>query len=277
MTGFGSDGPYADRPAYDIIVEALGGVMSVTGPFGGPSVRAGVPIGDIGAGLYAVIATLGGLRMVAETGKGAHLDVGMLDCQISCCPIWRSTTSSAELVPTHQGRAHLAIPTYNTFATKDDSEIVIAANTDEMWRSLCRVLGRMDLTEDPRFITNPERLKHKDELLPILETEFLKWTSDDLDKALVAAEVPVAPIKKMDEALTDVQVKHRDMVVRAPHRGGGEFLTVGVPIKADHAGEGSEFLTPPGLGQHTVEVMHSLGYTDEQIAELEAAGALAKS
>ncbi len=276
VTGFGSDGPYADRPAYDIIVEALGGVMSVTGPFGGPSVRAGVPIGDITAGLYAVIGGLGGLQTVARTGKGVHMDVGMLDSQVSLLSYLAQYYFIGGLVPSHQGRAHLSIPTYNTFATKDDSEIVIAANTNEMWRSLCHVLGRDDLADDERFVTNPERLKHQDELLPILADEFRKWTAEDLDRALVAAEVPVAPIKSVDQALADEQVRHREMVVRVPHRDGGEFLTVGVPIKADHAGEGTEFLTPPGLGQHTAELMHSLGYTDEQISALEAAGAIAR-
>jgi CoA:oxalate CoA-transferase len=153
ITGFGSDGPYSDRPAYDIIVEALGGIMSVTGPVGGPSVRAGVPIGDIVAGLYAAIGTLAGLESRRATGHGTHIDISMLDCQVSLLSYLAQYYLTGGLVATHQGKAHVSIPTYNTFATKDSREIVIAANTEGMWKALCQVLGR----EDRRRAVHRER------------------------------------------------------------------------------------------------------------------------
>jgi CoA:oxalate CoA-transferase len=271
VTGFGSDGPYADRPAYDIIVEALAGVMSVTGPIGGPSVRAGVPIGDITAGLYAAIAALAGLQTVRTTGRGTHLDVGMLDCQVSLLSYLAQYYFTGGLVATHQGREHVSIPTYNTFATKDGTEIVIAANTQEQWLALCAVLGREDLTTQPRFGTNHERLRHRDELVPILQEEMAKWHRDDLDRALVEAEVPVAPINAIDVALRNPQVRHRAMVVRSPHRRGGEFLTIGVPVKSEES-PGEQFLSPPALGGDTAAVLHRLGYSDEDIAGLQEAG-----
>lgn len=274
VTGFGSDGPYADRPAYDIIVEAIGGVMSVTGPVGGPSVRAGVPIGDINAGLYTAISALAGLQTVRTTGKGLHLDVSMLDVQVSLLSYLAQYYFTGGLIASHQGRAHLSIPTYNTFATKDDSEIVIAANETEQFISLCHVFDRDDLPKDPRFEDRANRLKNREDLLPILRDEFKKWDRTELDKALVAAEVPVAPINSIDQTLNDQQVLHREMVVKAPHRSGKEYLTLGVPVKADHVGPRTLFLTPPGLGQHTIETMLGLGYTQQEIDQLEADGAV---
>lgn len=271
ISGFGSDGPHSGRPAYDIIVEALSGVMSLTGPEGGPSVRAGVPIGDITAGHYAAIAVLGGLEYRRRTGKGQHIDVSMLDAQISLLSYLGQYYLTGGLVATHQGRAHVSIPTYNTFATKDSSEIVIAANTDAMWRSLCAVLGRTDLAEDPHFITPSDRLSNKEELLSILQSEFMKWTASDLENALVAADVPVAPINSVDRALDDAQVRHRDMVVKVRHRSGKDFLTLGTPVKADDA-DGGEFFSPPGLGADSEDVLRELGYSVEEIEALAERG-----
>ena len=155
ITGFGSTGPYQDRPAYDIVVEALGGVMSLTGPIGGPSVKAGVPIGDITASFYALIGSLAGLQSRRTTGEGMHIDVAMLDCQLSLLSYLAQYYFIGGLVASHQGREHVSIPTYNTFTTADGSDIVMAANTQEMWRSLCGVLGLTELTSDPRFEIEP--------------------------------------------------------------------------------------------------------------------------
>lgn len=271
VTGFGSDGPYSDRPAYDIIVEALAGVMSLTGPTGGPSVRAGVPIGDITAGLFAAIGTLAGLQSRQETGLGVHIDVGMLDCQVSLLSYLAQYYFTGDLVAGHQGREHVSIPTYNTFATKDQIEIVIAANTQEMWQSLCSVLGRDDLPAEERFATNADRLQHRDEVVRLLQDEIMKWHVDDLHAALVQAGVPVAPINTIDTALHDPQVLHREMVVSVPHHAGGKYLTLGVPVKSE-AADGQRFISPPALGQHTHAVLRQLGYSGQAIAELEASG-----
>jgi CoA:oxalate CoA-transferase len=271
VTGFGSDGPYSDRPAYDIIVEALAGVMSLTGPVGGPSVRAGVPIGDITAGLFAALAALGGLQTRQATGHGVHVDVGMLDCQVSLLSYLAQYYFTGGLVAGHQGREHVSIPTYNTFMTKDQVEIVIAANTNEMWRSLCSVLGRDDLPRKPRFETNAARLEHRDEIIGILRGEIMKWHVADLHEALVRAEVPVAPINRLDTALRDPQIAHREMVVSVPHHAGGEFVTLGNPIKSETS-EGKEFVSPPALGQDTRAVLTRLGYSDQAIGELEQSG-----
>lgn len=273
LTGFGSDGPYADRPAYDIIVEALAGVMSVTGPEGGPSVRAGVPIGDITAGLYAAIGALAGLAYRERTGHGQHLDVGMLDAQVSLLSYLAQYFFIGGMVARHQGRAHVSIPTYNTFATEDGREIVVAANTQEMWTSLCEVLRRPELVTDPRFTTNKDRLEHRDELLEILRSEFARWDCDELHDKLVAGQVPAAPINPIDAALSDPQVRHREMVVKATHRSGKEFPTLGVTVKADNA-IGRAFDSPPALGGDSRGILADLGYTEEEIADLVAKSAV---
>jgi CoA:oxalate CoA-transferase len=271
ITGFGSAGPYADRPAYDIIVEALGGIMSLTGPVGGPSVRAGVPIGDITAGLYAAIGVLAGLEARRATGEGTHIDISMLDCQVSLLSYLAQYYFTGGFVASHQGKAHVSIPTYNTFEASDDREVVIAANTQAMWETLCKVLGRPDLPHDDRFADNVARLAHRDELVAILRGEIAKRESAELYETLVGAGVPAAPINPIDIALRDPQVRHRDMVVTAPHRVGADFVTLGSAVKSGYS-HGDDFQSPPGLGQHSASVLADLGYTRAEIEELARAG-----
>jgi len=277
VTGFGSDGPYADRPAYDIIVEALAGVMSVTGPEGGPSVRAGVPIGDITAGLYAAIGTLAGLAHRDRTGKGVHIDVSMLDSQISLLSYLAQFYLVSGVVPTHQGRAHVAIPTYNTFLSKDGHEIVVAANTQEMWGSLCNVLNCPELIDDPRFRTNIDRLAHRAELLDRLRDLFAKQNKSELLEGLIEQEVPAAPINGIDDALLDPQVRHREMVVKMRHRSGSDVETLGSPLKIDGAGDGELYASPPALGESSRPVLVDLGYSAEEIDQLFETGAVRAS
>ena len=271
VTGFGSDGPYSQRPAYDIIVEALAGVMSLTGAEDGPSVRAGVPIGDIAAGLYLAIAALAGLEHRRRTGEGQHLDVSMLDSQVSLLSYLAQYYFSGGLIAGRQGRAHVSIPTYNTFPAIDGTDVVIAANTEAMWRSLCRVLDREDLIEDARFLTNADRLRHREEIVPILRDEVSRREVNELIEALIAAGVPSAPINTIDRALSDPQVVHRDMVVTFEHHSGETISTLGVPIKGDLSG-GEPFSSSPALGAQTREVLERLGYDESEIISLGRAG-----
>lgn len=273
ITGFGSDGPYRNRPAYDIIVEALGGIMSLTGPIGGPSVRAGVPIGDITASLYATIGVLAGLEARRSSGSGSHIDVGMLDCQVSLLSYLAQYYLTGGMVASHQGREHVSIPTYNTFEARDGHEIVMAANTEGMWISLCRTLGREDLLEVDRFKTSGTRLEHRDELIEILRAEIAKWPATSLYEALVEAGVPAGLINSIDVTLRDPQVLHREMVVKVPHHSGEDFLSLASPIKVD-GNIGEEFSSPPGLGADSTAILRELGYTSEEISGFVAAGAV---
>lgn len=273
VTGFGSNGPYRDRPAYDIVVEALGGVMGLTGPKGGPSVRAGVPIGDIAAGMYAAIGILAALDSAKRTGQGTHIDVGMLDCQLSLLSYLAQYYFIGGLRAKQQGGEHESIVTYNTWPTSD-GDLVTAANTQQMWRSLVNVLGRPELATDERFETAPKRLQHKAELVALLREETRKWTTEDLYEALLAAGVPTAPINDIEAALKDPQAAARGDIVRVQHYSGDEFLTVSSPIKGDAPGD-REYLSPPELGGQTWDILRDAGLDDEEISELIATGVAA--
>jgi CoA:oxalate CoA-transferase len=273
VTGFGSDGPYEDRPAFAIIVEALAGVMSVTGPEGGPSVRSGPPIGDTMAGTYAALAALAGLEYRRKTGHGQHIDVGMLDSQVSLLCYLVQYYLTGGMVATHQGQTHVGNPLYNVFKTKDDREIVVAASMQDMWVRLCELLGVTELTKDPRFLTDRERLENRDVLVPLLRELIATWNFDDIYAALVKAEVPAAPINSIPEVIDDPQLRHRDMVVRVPHHSGHDYATLGSPMKPDDA-IGTDFTSPPALGGDTRAVLTSLGYSEDEIEKLLAGGSV---
>jgi len=267
-TGFGQTGPYSDLPAYDMVVQALSGGMSLTGEVDGLPVRAGLPIGDIGGGVFSAIAVLAALNETNRTGRGQHLDVAMFDTQISMLTYQAVSYLISGIVPHRQGREHLFIPTYRTFRTKDNLDIVVTANTEDMWRSLCQVLGLAKLTADPRFITNDDRLQNKTELGSLLEEAFRNDTADNWLQKLKVAGVPAAPIKGVDSALADTQSLGRNMVVRVPDALGGNLQLLGNPIKMSRT-PCEQFESPPTLGQHTVEVLRDvLKYSKEQIERI---------
>ena len=273
ITGFGSDGPYADRPAYDIVVEALAGVMSLTGPSAGPSVRSGVPIGDLVAGLYAVIGTLSGLEHRRAHGKGTHIDIGMLDCQVSLLSYLAQYYLLSGFVAGHQGTGHVDNPMYDSFVTKDGREIVTNAGYDDAFEALCKVIGRPEVSTDPRFVHRKERLANREALQEIIRAEVRNWDIEELYQALLEAEVPAAPIHALDEALDDPQVRHRNMVVQVPHRVGEPFVSVGSPVKSEDS-PGEPYFSPPAIGGDTGDLLAGLGYGEQAIRDLAERGVI---
>lgn len=246
ISGFGQSGPYRDLPAFDIIVQALSGGMSITGEAGGRGVRAGIPIGDIAAGLFGIVGLLSGLLSAKSTGRGSYIDVGMLDCQISLLSYMATYYLVSGQVPGPQGRGHTSIPTYRAFTCKDDKDVVVAANTERMWTGLCRALESEELAEDARFYVNEARLRNRTELDTILEERFRRHDVHDVLERLQENSVPCAPINALDEALSDPQVRHRDMVLTL---NSGFDISVGVPgnpIKVMGYQETPKF--PPHLG-----------------------------
>lgn len=266
ISGFGSTGPYADRPAYDMVVQALSGVMSVTGIRGGEPVRTGVPIGDIAAGLYAAIGIMAGLAERERTGVGQAIDVSMLDSQIALLSYLAAYYLISGVVPGPQGGGHISIPTYQTFLGRDGKHFVVTANTEAMWRSLCIVVKHPELAADPDFATNALRQEYRGRLLPVLQVAFGKEPAGIWVDRLQEAGVPAALVNDVGEALADPQVVARGMILEIEHALGGKVRLPGNPIK--RASNTTTTTSPPTLGAHTEEVLRSiLGWSDEDVAQ----------
>jgi CoA:oxalate CoA-transferase len=274
ISGFGQDGPYALRPAYDMIVQALSGGMSITGEPGGRPVRAGIPIGDICAGLHAVIGIQAALHERARSGQGQFIDISMLDVQVAMLSYQGVYHLFSGEVPGGQGRGHASIPTYASFQSEDKLDVLICANTEKMWVSLCEVLELTDLASDARFLTNELRHQHRSELEPLLNQAFAKRARADWLERLNAHGVPCAPVNTIEEALADPQVRHRNMVNKLAHTLGGEVEVLGNPIKMSRS-PSATVRSPPLFGQHTDEVLRSIGCPDEDILQWRKQGLIA--
>jgi CoA:oxalate CoA-transferase len=272
LTGFGLDGPYRDRPAFDMIVQALGGGMSLTGEIGGKPVRSGLPIGDLCAGMNAAIATLAGLLRAAHEGTGSRVDVAMLDTQVNLLSYVASYYLTGGEVPGLQGRQHMSIPTYRAFTCGDGRDIVVTANTPRMWLGLCDALELPELPDDERFRSGEDRRRHASELGALLEPAALRFGSAELLIRLADNGVPAAPINSVADTLADPHVRARDMVVEQ-RRGGESVWAVGDPLKISDGRAAPR--VPPRLGEDTAGVLRDLGgYGDDAIDDLLSAGAV---
>jgi crotonobetainyl-CoA:carnitine CoA-transferase CaiB-like acyl-CoA transferase len=268
ISGFGQDGPYRNKPAYDMIVQALSGGMSLTGEPGGPPVRAGIPLGDIAAGLYASVAVLAALNRRHQTGLGDAIDISMLDCQAAMLCYQAAYYMHSGVVPGPQGRGHESIPTYRSFEAKDGIHIVITANTERMWQGLARTLGHEEWVSDPRFTTNRERLANKLVLWPLLEEAFRMRNADEWVALLEREEIPVGVVNTLDRVMKDPQIRHRNMVIDLQSDDGRKASVTGNPMKfKDTTPEAQDF--PRALGADTAAVLKDvLNLPPEKIAEL---------
>jgi crotonobetainyl-CoA:carnitine CoA-transferase CaiB-like acyl-CoA transferase len=266
ISGFGQTGPWADKPAYDMIVQALSGVMSLTGEVGRPAVRLGIPAGDMVAGMYAAIAINAALADRERNGVGRVLDISMLDCQLAMLSYQSTYALVAGVTPQAQGTRHDSIPTYRSFKARDGRELVVTANTERMWRGLCEGLGVPSLIADPRFADANARLVNREALWALLETAFLGRNAMEWIEPLALRGVPVALIKTVTEALQDARDAGRGMVEHLADPKGGGIDVVGNPIK--FVGEPAPASSyPPALGQDTEEVLEawlSLGALEVQ-------------
>jgi CoA:oxalate CoA-transferase len=257
LSGFGQTGPYRDKPAYDMIVQALSGGMSITGEPNGPPVRAGIPIGDLAAGMYSAVAILAALNRRHLTGRGDFIDVGMLDCQVAMLSYQGAYHLHSGKVPSRQGSAHDSIPTYRGFTGADGMDFVICANTERNWQGLCKVLGRDDLVDDPRFLTNRERYKNRVALWALLEVGFKKRAAVEWVTLLEAQSVPVAIVNTLDRVVADPQVNHRGMILEVNAPDGRAARVMGNPIKfAEAVQTPAQF--PPRLGEHTKMILEKM-------------------
>ena len=231
ISGFGQDGPYRDRPAYDMIVQAMSGGMSLTGEPDGRPVRSGLPVGDLVAGVYGVVGVLAAVIESQRTGRGKWIDIAMLDCQVAMLSYQAAYYLHSGVMPGRQGSGHDSIPTYRSFACAGGSNIVITANTEKMWQSLCTTLGLEHLANDERFAVNQRRYVNRHVLWPLLEETFLAKPAQVWVNELLAAEIPAAVVNSLDESLSDPQVLHRSMVLELQDGTESSVKVAGNPIK----------------------------------------------
>ena len=267
ITGFGETGPHSTRPAYDQIVQAYSGGMSITGKDAKSPTRAGIPIGDLGSGLYSVVGILSALYSREKTQKGQHIDLSLLDVQISLLTYMATMQTLSGIDPEPIGNAHFVHVPYNSFTTSDGF-VVIAVITDEFWQSLKSVV-KVGTLDDSKFDSSIDRLKNQafieNELNKVLSTQ----TSDHWIDKLNKAKVPCAPINKFSDALNDEQVKHRNMIVEVEHPDGGFVKMPGNPVKMSYTNEES-YSSPPHLGTNTREILKNWSkYQDDEIEILE--------
>lgn len=274
ITGFGQTGPLAAEPGYDLLVQAMGGLMSVTGDIDGEPMKVGVALSDIMTGLYAAIGTLAALQARHTTGRGQHVDVALLDCTLaSLTNLSQYYLTSGRVAPRY-GNAHSTIVPYQAFEA-GDGWLVIAVGNDTQFARLATALGHGEWADDPRFATNTARVEHRDILIPMM-TDILRtrpvasWV-----EIMLNVDIPCGPVNKMDQVFAMDQIKARDMRITMQHGSGQSIDLVGSPLKLSDT-QTTYRLPPPVEGEHTDDILRAiLNLNDDAIAALKKSGAIA--
>ncbi|MFW2079532.1 CaiB/BaiF CoA transferase family protein [Acinetobacter guillouiae] len=275
ITGFGQNGPRAEEPGYDFIIQGMGGLMSITGekddlPGGGPQ-KVGVAFSDLSTGLYSTIAIQAALLNRHMTGLGQHIDMALLDVQIATMANQGMNYLSSGKVPVRYGNAHANIVPYQLFKAAD-REFIIACGNDTQFIQLCRSIGLPELPNDVRFTRNADRVKHRDEVIEILSKHFLSKTADEWVSAIYAAKVPVGVINNLEQAFNEPQVIAREMLVEMQHPQRKKLTVVGSPIKLSRTPV--EYRNaPPLLGEHTQTILGRI-ISPAKLDELKAKGVI---
>ncbi|MCA9830840.1 MAG: CaiB/BaiF CoA-transferase family protein [Dehalococcoidia bacterium] len=257
-SGFGQTGPYRDRPALDIIVQAMGGVMSITGELGGRPVRPGVSFGDVVAGLYTAIGILAALQERNKSGLGQHVDISMLDCQVSVLENAISRYFVSGETPKPLGTRHPMATPFQAFPTADGYLVVaLGFGVVDQWTLLCSLLETPDLIDDERFNTGPKRTRNHSVLEPLLEAAFRKKTTGEWLELLLEAEIPCGPIQTIDQVVRDPQVVHRDMIQEITHPKAGTIPIANTPVRMSRSESGIKG-PPADFGEHTADVLGEL-------------------
>jgi len=275
VSGFGQTGPYRSRGAYDMIVQAMGGTMSVTGEPGRDPVRVGFSIGDTGGALYAAIGTLAALESRNRTGKGQRIDVAMLDAQVSMMGVAITDYSITGRLPQRLGSRHPSVAPTQSYRTRDGHIIIAVGTSPRQWPAFCDVIGRPELCDDSRFAALEARLANVEALNQILEPIVVEKTTREWLDLLMKAEIPCAPINTVADVFEDPQVAARGMLVQLPSGPSAEstMTVAGAAIKAsrDESHIGGR---APEVGEHTAEVLTELGYTHDEIEALRTANVI---
>jgi CoA:oxalate CoA-transferase len=276
ISGFGQTGPYSDRPAYDLVAQAMGGTMSVTGEENGEPVKVGAFIGDLAASLYLVIGILAALKERERSGMGQMVDVAMLDCQIALCRNPISEYLATGEVPRPLGSRALQVTPFQVFKTKD-ARLAILTTNEKQWEQLCRVAKREDLLQDPRFMNMQARNQNYQAFLPVFSEIMASRNTAEWERDLKGTDVICCPVYSIDQVVEDPQVKAREMIVEVPKEkteGKGSFRVVGNPIKLSRSKEPmSGFL--PELGENSEEILSGLlGLTPSEMERMKGEGIL---
>ena len=274
ISSYGQTGPYSQLPGYDMIVQGMSGLMSITGDPDGPPYRSGIAITDIGAGMWAALSIVSALRQRDQSGEGQYLDVSMLDCAVSWLTSFAGNYFATGVSPNRLGNAHFGIVPYQNFEAKDGKHLLLAVGNDKLFGELCKEMKLEYLMEDERFATAPARSVHRESLVPHLAEGFLTRGRDEWVSALRACGVPSAPINNIGEILADEQIKFRELVEKIEHPTVGEINQLKFPVKFSDTKLDIRS-HPPVLGEHNKHVLKEiLGYSDEKIDELMKNGSL---
>ncbi|MGA9350957.1 MAG: CoA transferase [Anaerolineae bacterium] len=273
VSGYGRTGPYADRPGYDPIIQAEGGMMGITGPEEGPPYRVGVPIVDITAGMFATTAILAALRARDHTGEGQLVDISLLDAQVALLANVASNYLVGGAEPRRMGNAHPNIAPYEAFRARD-RWFVLAVGNERMWTLLCDTIGRPDLKDDPRFATNGARVSNRPALVTVLSEVFAARDADEWLAEFQRVGLPCGPINTVPDVFDHPQAQARGLALETEHPTAGQVRFTGFPYKLSQT-PAEVRQPPPLLGQHTEEVLTGLlDYTAGEVARLKERGVI---
>lgn len=271
ITGFGQTGPYASRPGYDFMIQGMGGLMSITGErddlAGGGPQKAGVAVADLMTGMYSTVGILAALHERANSGLGQHIDMALLDCQVTMLANQNLNFMTSGVAPKRAGNAHQNLVPYQVFAAAD-GHLIVAVGNDSQFRNYCGAIGLPELSADPRFSTNPQRVKNRAELVPLLTERMATGARDHWLSALEGVGVPAGPINTLDQVYEDPHVLARGMKRELPHPAAGKVPMASSPLKfSDSPVEYRR--PPPMLGEHTAQILaEKLGLSAEEIQAL---------
>ena len=269
ISGFGQDGPYRNRPAYDQIMQGVGGLMSITGEPDGEPQKIGIAVTDIGAGMWSAFAIMAALNHRGKTGEGQYIDISMLDAQVAWLTYQAAFFFANGEAPKRMGAAHPTLVPYQAFMCKDGKYINVAVGSERIWERFCQGMEREDLKDHPDYATNSVRVNNRGAMVSMLQEIFLTRPVAEWVKDLQAANVPCGPINDLADVFADPQVLARNMYLEMAHPTLGSIKQTGLPIKFSLTPGGLD-RHPPLLGEHNQEILKSLGYSEADVQNLMA-------